>query len=91
MREALETGELPERRWESYLKLQREARRMAMRHDARLKAEEKARWKRMTKEYREHGAQPPLTLQTAWRRHDHRPACRCSNDTLADRLRLGAI
>jgi ribosome biogenesis GTPase len=55
VREALESGELPERRWESYLKLQREARRMAMRHDARLKAEEKARWKRMTKEYREHG------------------------------------
>jgi ribosome biogenesis GTPase len=55
VREALETGELPERRWESYVKLQREARWMAMRHDARLKSEEKARWKRMTKEYREHG------------------------------------
>lgn len=52
VREALETGELPERRWESYLKLQREARWMAMRHDARLKAEEKARWKRITKDYR---------------------------------------
>ncbi len=39
----------------AHLKLQREARRMAMRHDARLKAEERARWKRMTKEYREHG------------------------------------
>jgi ribosome biogenesis GTPase len=55
VREALEAGELPERRWESYVKLQREARWMAMRHDARLKSEEKARWKRMTKEYREHG------------------------------------
>jgi ribosome biogenesis GTPase len=52
VREALESGALPERRWESYLKLQREARYMAMRHDARLKAEEKARWKRMTKDYR---------------------------------------
>jgi ribosome biogenesis GTPase / thiamine phosphate phosphatase len=52
VRAALETGELPERRWESYVKLQREARWMAMRHDARLKAEEKARWKRVTKEYR---------------------------------------
>ncbi|HET9944506.1 MAG TPA: ribosome small subunit-dependent GTPase A [Actinomycetes bacterium] len=52
VREALETGALPERRWESYLKLQREARWMAMRHDARLKAEERARWKRVTKEYR---------------------------------------
>jgi len=52
VREALESGALPERRWESYVKLQREARWMAMRHDARLKAEEKARWKRVTKEYR---------------------------------------
>jgi ribosome biogenesis GTPase len=52
VREALDSGELPERRWESYLKLQREARWMAMRHDARLKAEEKARWKRIHKEYR---------------------------------------
>ena len=52
VREALENGALPERRWESYLKLQREARWMAMRHDARLKAEERARWKRVTKEYR---------------------------------------
>ena len=52
VRAALESGELPERRWQSYLKLQREARWMAMRHDARLKAEEKARWKRIHKEYR---------------------------------------
>ncbi|HEX7188152.1 MAG TPA: ribosome small subunit-dependent GTPase A [Actinomycetes bacterium] len=52
VRAALESGELPERRWESYLKLQREARWMAMRHDARLRAEERARWKRITKEYR---------------------------------------
>ena len=52
VREALESGELPERRWESYLKLQREARWMAMRHDARLRAEERARWKRITKETR---------------------------------------
>ena len=41
MRAALESGELPQRRWESYLKLQREARWMAMRHDARLRAEER--------------------------------------------------
>jgi ribosome biogenesis GTPase / thiamine phosphate phosphatase len=52
VRAALETGELPERRWESYLKLQREARWMAMRHDARLRAEERAKWKRITKDYR---------------------------------------
>jgi ribosome biogenesis GTPase len=49
---ALDSGELPERRWESYRKLQREARYMAMRHDARLRAEERSRWKRITKEYR---------------------------------------
>ena len=59
VRAALETGELPERRWASYLKLQREARRMAMRHDARLKAEERARWKRLTKEYRVHSRNRP--------------------------------
>jgi ribosome biogenesis GTPase / thiamine phosphate phosphatase len=49
---ALNTGELSERRWESYLKLAREARWMAMRHDARLRSEERAKWKRITKEYR---------------------------------------
>jgi ribosome biogenesis GTPase len=52
VREALESGELPERRWASYLKLQKEARWMAMRHDARLRAEDRARWKRVTKDYR---------------------------------------
>jgi ribosome biogenesis GTPase len=49
---ALESGELPERRWASYVKLAREARWMAMRHDARLRSEERAKWKRITKEYR---------------------------------------
>lgn len=52
VREALDSGELPERRWQSYLKLQREARWMAMRHDTRLRAEERARWKRITKDMR---------------------------------------
>jgi ribosome biogenesis GTPase len=52
VRAALETGDLPERRWQSYLKLQREARWMAMRHDARLRAEERSKWKRITKDYR---------------------------------------
>lgn len=45
---ALASGELPARRWESYLKLQKEARWMAMRHDDRLRAEERAKWKRLT-------------------------------------------
>lgn len=49
VRAALESGELPERRWESYVKLQREARWMAMRHDARLRAEQRATWKRVAK------------------------------------------
>jgi ribosome biogenesis GTPase / thiamine phosphate phosphatase len=49
---ALETGELAERRWESYVKLGREARWMAMRHDARLRAEQRDKWKRITKESR---------------------------------------
>ena len=49
---ALASGELPERRWESYLKLAREARYMAMRHDARLRAEERSKWKRITKDQR---------------------------------------
>ena len=52
VREAIDSGALPLRRWESYVKLQREARWMAMRHDARLKAEERAKWKRVTKDYR---------------------------------------
>ncbi|MCY7373409.1 MAG: ribosome small subunit-dependent GTPase A [Spirochaetaceae bacterium] len=55
VREALESGELPERRWESYRKLQKEARWMAMRHDARLRAEERSRWKRIHKEVRAAG------------------------------------
>ena len=49
---ALENGELSERRWESYIKLGREARWMAMRHDARLRAEERAKWKRINKAVR---------------------------------------
>jgi len=53
VRAALESGELPERRWESYRKLQKEARWMATRHDARLRAEERSKWKRITKEYRQ--------------------------------------
>jgi len=55
VRAALDSGELPERRWASYLKLAREARWMAMRHDARLRAEERARWKRIHKEVRASG------------------------------------
>ena len=56
--DALDSGELPERRWASYVKLQREARWMAMRRDARLRAQERARWKRITKEYRQGKIRP---------------------------------
>jgi ribosome biogenesis GTPase / thiamine phosphate phosphatase len=52
---AMDSGELSERRWESYVKLGREARWMAMRHDARLRAEERARWKRIHKEVKSSG------------------------------------
>jgi len=55
VRAALESGELPVRRWESYGKLQREARWMAMRHDARLRSEERSKWKRIHKEVRQSG------------------------------------
>lgn len=52
---ALESGDLPERRLHSYRKLLREARWMAMRHDARLRAEERSKWKRISKEVRTSG------------------------------------
>jgi ribosome biogenesis GTPase len=59
VRAALDSGELPERRWSSYVKLQREARWMAMRHDARLRAEERSKWKRITKDYRNRPGNKP--------------------------------
>lgn len=52
VRAALDSGALPERRWASYRKLVREARWMAMRHDARRRAAERARWKRIAKDQR---------------------------------------
>ena len=52
VRAALASGELPVRRWESWQKLQRELAFVARRKDARLAAEERARWKRIEKEVR---------------------------------------
>lgn len=49
---ALEDGSLPVRRYESYLKLQREAAFMARRTDMRLRAEAKKAWARQSKDYR---------------------------------------
>jgi ribosome biogenesis GTPase len=48
-------GSLAPRRLESWRKLQREARWMAMRHDARLRATERARWRSVTAEVRRSG------------------------------------
>jgi ribosome biogenesis GTPase / thiamine phosphate phosphatase len=52
VRAALETGELSARRWESWRKLQRELAYEARRKDARLAAEERARWKKIQQQGR---------------------------------------
>jgi ribosome biogenesis GTPase len=52
VRAALASGELSPRRWESWCKLQREAAYEARRRDARLAAEERARWKKIQQEAR---------------------------------------
>ncbi|WP_240777699.1 ribosome small subunit-dependent GTPase A [Nonomuraea basaltis] len=56
---ALESGELPERRLESWRKLQREAAWMAARTDARLRKEQQNKWKLITKEMRRSGRNRP--------------------------------
>ncbi|WP_327590582.1 ribosome small subunit-dependent GTPase A [Nonomuraea sp. NBC_00507] len=56
---ALESGELPERRLESWRKLQREAAWMAGRTDARLRKEQQNKWKVITKEMRRSGRNRP--------------------------------
>jgi ribosome biogenesis GTPase len=48
---ALDSGELAERRFDSWRRLAREAAYQARRSDARLAAEEKHRWKQQTREY----------------------------------------
>lgn len=52
---AIEDGELPRRRLDSWRKLQREAEWIAARSDARLRAERAAEWKRTAKAYRRSG------------------------------------
>jgi ribosome biogenesis GTPase len=49
---AVETGELPRERLDSWRKLQRELRSIAMRHDAVLRKEELRKWKLRTRESR---------------------------------------
>ena len=52
IRAALEQGTLEPRRWESYRKLQRELRALAVRQDARLRAEERKRYRRRERAHR---------------------------------------
>lgn len=56
---AVESGELPVRRLESWYKLQREAAWMARRADARLQSEETRKWKIIHKEMRRSGRARP--------------------------------
>lgn len=56
---AIEDGTLPERRLESWNKLQREAAWMASRSDARLRKELQNRWKVIHKEMRKSGRSRP--------------------------------
>jgi ribosome biogenesis GTPase / thiamine phosphate phosphatase len=52
VRQALDDGTLPIRRYESWVRLQREAAYMARRADSRLQAEARKAWARQTKDYR---------------------------------------
>lgn len=52
VREAIDSGELPARRLDSWRRLAREAAYQARRGDARLAADERARWKKIIREHR---------------------------------------
>ena len=58
---ALADGTLAEQRWESYVKLAREAKWIASRTDARLRAERSRQWKIIHKEMRRNGGARPQT------------------------------
>jgi ribosome biogenesis GTPase len=49
---AVRSGELPSERFQSWRKLQRELRAIEIRHDARLRREERRRWQLITREAR---------------------------------------
>lgn len=53
--DAIEQGELPARRFDSWRKLQREAAYQERRTNVRLRAAEREVWKRRTREYRQRG------------------------------------
>ncbi len=57
---ALADGTLPQERYASWRKLQREARAFAARHDKRLQSVERARWKAITKSVRD---RPPRGMR----------------------------
>jgi ribosome biogenesis GTPase / thiamine phosphate phosphatase len=59
VRAALDEGRLAERRLESWQKLQREARWIASRADARLRSEQRRSWKLITMEMRRSGRSRP--------------------------------
>ncbi|WP_040398904.1 ribosome small subunit-dependent GTPase A [Cellulomonas massiliensis] len=59
VRAALESGELPQRRYDSWLKLGREAAFQARRADVRLAAEERRRWKHVHREARSRARHRP--------------------------------
>jgi ribosome biogenesis GTPase len=52
IRRALNDGTLARERWDSYCKLQREMRALAIRKDARLRSEERKKWVRRMKSYK---------------------------------------
>ncbi len=56
---AVEEGTLDVRRLESWHKLRREVRWQQMRYDARLRAQERARWKSVSKSMRRDGRTRP--------------------------------
>jgi ribosome biogenesis GTPase / thiamine phosphate phosphatase len=56
---AVDSGNLPERRLASWRKLQREARWMAMRADARLRSEQSRKWRSVMRSMRRHGVNRP--------------------------------
>jgi ribosome biogenesis GTPase len=61
VREALETGELDEGRWASYVKLERELRAIEARSSRRIQRELKSRWRaraRETRRARRYGGKP---------------------------------
>ncbi len=56
---AVESGGLEARRLDAWHKLLREARYMQRRTDARLRAEERARWRKVTMDNRRHQSARP--------------------------------